>query len=284
MGDLDGLGYRGATVVVTGCASGMGQATARVLGDLGARVHAVDVRKPSVPHVGYYETDLSRPEQIEATAAALRDVGPIDYLFNCAGVPHTIGGPLYSMLVNYIGTRYFTEQVVPALADGSGVATIASNAGLGWQRRLPAHLELLAIADPVEARRWCEARPEAVADGYTTSKELLIVWTMHAAVGLGHERRIRMNCIGPCPTKTAFMDETIRDIGQDFFDRFPYPVLGRMATAEEQAWPLVLLNSRMNAVVTGAFLYTDQGVAGGLLTGSIDPSIMSREPVAEPQG
>lgn len=29
MGNLDGLGYRGATVVVTGGASGMGEATAR---------------------------------------------------------------------------------------------------------------------------------------------------------------------------------------------------------------------------------------------------------------
>jgi hypothetical protein len=32
----------------------------------------------------------------------------------------------------------------------------------------------------------------------------------------------------------------------------------------------VLLNSRLNAAVTGTVLYTDQGFAGGLLTGSLD--------------
>jgi len=279
MGDLDGLGYRGATVVVTGSASGMGQATAQVLGELGATVHAVDLRTPSVPHAAFYPTDLTDLEQIEATAAALRDVGPIDFLFNCAGVPHTLGA-MQCVLVNYIGTRHFTEQVLPAMADGGGIATIASNAGMVWQARLPTLLELLAVEDPAEARRWCEARPDTVADGYSISKELLIVWTMRAAPAVGEQRRIRMNCIAPCPTKTAFMEETIRDMGQEYFDRFPYPVLGRMATPEEQAWPLVLLSSPRNAVVSGTVLYTDQGVAGGLLTGAIDPSAMYREPVS----
>jgi len=103
---------------------------------------------------------------------------------------------------------------------------------------------------------------------------------MRAAPAVGEQRRIRMNCIAPCPTKTAFMEETIRDMGQEYFDRFPYPVLGRMATPEEQAWPLVLLSSPRNAVVSGTVLYTDQGVAGGLLTGAIDPSAMYREPVS----
>ena len=32
-----------------------------------------------------------------------------------------------------------------------------------------------------------------------------------------------------------------------------------MATAEEQAWPLILLNSPLMGAVSGSFLYTDQG-------------------------
>jgi NAD(P)-dependent dehydrogenase (short-subunit alcohol dehydrogenase family) len=46
MGDLDGLGYQGKTVVVTGGSSGMGEATARILGDLGAVVHIVEIQPP----------------------------------------------------------------------------------------------------------------------------------------------------------------------------------------------------------------------------------------------
>jgi enoyl-[acyl-carrier-protein] reductase (NADH) len=68
------------------------------------------------------------------------------------------------------------------------------------------------------------------------------------------------------------MDDAIAALGEEYFENFPYPLLGRMATAEEQAWPLVLLNSPLNAVVTGAVLYTDQGFAGGAFTGSLDPS------------
>ena len=47
-----------------------------------------------------------------------------------------------------------------------------------------------------------------------------------------------------------------------------------MATAEDQAWPLILLNSPLNAAVTGTFLYTDQGFATGVFTGAIDPAFM----------
>ena len=66
MGDLDGLGYRGRTVVVTGCASGMGEATARILHRLGATVHAVDVKEPSIPHATFHQTDLADPDQVKA--------------------------------------------------------------------------------------------------------------------------------------------------------------------------------------------------------------------------
>jgi NAD(P)-dependent dehydrogenase (short-subunit alcohol dehydrogenase family) len=45
---LDGLGYRGATCVVTGGASGMGEAVVRILGDLGAKVHVVDIQEPKI--------------------------------------------------------------------------------------------------------------------------------------------------------------------------------------------------------------------------------------------
>ena len=68
------------------------------------------------------------------------------------------------------------------------------------------------------------------------------------------ERRIRINTTAPCPTATAFMEQSIPVLGQEFIDNFPYPVLHRMATAEEQAWPLILLNSSLNAAVTGALL------------------------------
>ena len=274
-GNLDGLGYGGKTVVVTGGASGMGEATARLLGKLGARVHIVDIQQPKVFCEGFRRCDLSNFEEVRATATALKSLAPIHFLFPCAGLPPQVKGALYCMRVNYVGTRLFVEQLLPALADGAGIALISSDAAMGWQKNLAQSLEMLAIRDPDAAIAWVEASPATrLRDGYTTSKEMLFVWVQHAAVQLGNDRRIRFNATAPCPTRTAFMDQTEQSLGKDFLAKWPYPSLGRMATAEEQAWPLILLNSPLNAAVTGSVLYTDQGFASGAITGAIDPSIM----------
>jgi len=280
MNNLDGLGYRGKTVVVTGGSSGMGEQVARILGELGAKVHIVDIQPPKVPCESFHQCDLSDFAQVRATAEALKAVAPIHFLFPCAGLPPHIKGPLYCMRVNYIGTRHFVEQLLPALADGAGIALISSDAAMGWMQNLAQCMEMLAISDPDAAYAWCEADPEKrVRDGYTSSKEMLVVWVQNAAVKLGNERRIRLNAIGPCPTRTAFMDEQEKMLPDGFLDSWPYPSLGRMATAEEQAWPLILLNSPLNGAVTGAFLYTDQGFASGVFTGAIDPAFMTGAPV-----
>ena len=64
----DVLGYSGRRCIVTGAASGMGEATARILVDLGAEVHAVDIRKPDIAGLASYsETDLQDPAAIERT-------------------------------------------------------------------------------------------------------------------------------------------------------------------------------------------------------------------------
>jgi NAD(P)-dependent dehydrogenase (short-subunit alcohol dehydrogenase family) len=276
LGNLDGLGYRGTTCVVTGGSSGMGEQVARILGELGASVHIVDIQPPKLAHESFHPCDLSDFATVRATADALKALAPIDFLFPCAGLPPHIKGPLYCMQVNYVGTRHFIENLVPSLKDGAGIALISSDAALGWQKNLAQCLEMLAIADPEEAMAWVQADPDKrLRDGYTTSKEMLVVWVQNAAVALGNARRIRLNAIGPCPTRTAFMDSQEKLLPDGFLDAWPYPSLGRMATAEEQAWPLVLLNSKLNGAVTGAFLLTDQGFASGVYTGAIDASFMT---------
>ena len=275
MSNLDGLGYSGKTCVVTGGASGMGEQVARILGELGAKVHIVDIAQPKVANAGFYQCDLSDFDAVRTTAEALRALAPIHFLFPCAGLPPMVKGPAYCMRVNYIGTRLFVESLLPALEDGAGIALISSDAAMSWQKNLAQSLEMLAISDPDEAYAWCEADPEKrIRDGYTTSKEMLVVWVQNHAVKLGNERRIRLNAIGPCPTRTAFMDVQETALPDGFLDKWPYPSLGRMATAEDQAWPLVMLNSPLNAAITGTFLYTDQGFASGVMTGAIDPAFM----------
>lgn len=275
MSNLDGLGYRDKTVVVTGGSSGMGEATARFLGELGAKVHIVDIRPPKIACASFRQCDLSDFAQVRATAQGLADIAPIDFVFPCAGLPPHVKGAMYCMRVNYIGTRLFVETLLPSVRDGAGIALISSDAAMGWQRNLQQSMEMLSLSDPDEAYAWCEADPEnRVRDGYTTSKEMLVVWVQNKAVELGNTRRIRLNAIGPCPTKTAFVDQSKEIMTDEFIAAWPFPSLGRMATAEEQAWPLILMNSALCGAVTGSFLYTDQGFASGVFTGAISPAFM----------
>ncbi len=272
MGNLEGLGYRGAAVVITGGASGMGEAIARILGELGAKVHIADIQEPKVPCESFQWCDLSDARSVREATSALRALGPFDFLFPCAGVaPHDVGA-LKCLMINYAGTRQFTEEMLPALRDGGSIGLISSVAARYWQHHLAEHLEVMAASDPAELRHWFEARPDRLRDGYSTSKELMIVWIQQAAVKLAQERRIRINCIAPCPTSTAFMEAAAVKLGSAFMDSYPYPLLDRMANAEEQAWSLLLLASPLNASVTGSVLYTDQGYAGGLVTGVLAPA------------
>ena len=181
-------------------------------------------------------------------------------------------GALDCLLINYAGTRQFTEALLPAMKDGGAIGLVSSTAARNWQARLAEHLELTGISDPRELRRIFADDPGRLRDGYSTSKELMIVWIQQWAPRLAEERRIRINCIAPCPTDTAFMAMTAEHLGSAFMDSYPYPLLGRMPTAEEQAWSLLLLSSPLNAAVTGTVLFTDQGYAGGLLTGSLAPA------------
>ncbi|HEY5013257.1 MAG TPA: SDR family NAD(P)-dependent oxidoreductase, partial [Acidimicrobiia bacterium] len=151
----DVLGYSGRRCIVTGAASGMGEATARILVDLGAEVHAVDIRKPEVAGLASFsETDLSDPAAIAKTADAIG--GIVNNLFNCAGLPNNFPG-LAVMSVNFCGLRELTERVIPLMIDGAAISSIASVAGMAWQGNQEKLAELLATPDFASAQGWCEA-------------------------------------------------------------------------------------------------------------------------------
>ena len=109
---MDFLGYKNKRVIVSGCFSGMGEATARLLLDLGAEVHGLDFKPTSLDLASFTLVDLREPDTIDAAVAAIG--GRVDALFNCAGLPQT-APPLDVMKVNYAGTRHLTQQVLPLM-------------------------------------------------------------------------------------------------------------------------------------------------------------------------
>jgi NAD(P)-dependent dehydrogenase (short-subunit alcohol dehydrogenase family) len=266
----DVLGYAGRRVIVTGAASGMGAATAKLLVDLGAEVHAVDVRRPEQPSLASFtETDLRDPAQIEAAVDKIG--GVVNALFNCAGLPNTFPD-LDVMLVNFCGLRHLTERVVPLMIEGSAVASIASVAGMAWLANTETVMEFLATPDFAAAREWCEVNADRVRNGYEFSKQAINGYTAARAVPFA-ELGVRINCVNPGPTDTPMMPHFEQAMGKAYMDNFPKPV-GRNARPEEQAWPLVFLNCPRASYITGTALFVDGGFTGGLFTGQVDASVL----------
>ena len=268
------LSYANKRVVVVGCYSGMGESTARIVGELGAEVVAVDIRKPGVAHANFLEVDCRDPGAIDAAAAEISRSGPVDALFYCAGLPGGSFSNVDVMSVNFLGQRHFVEACAPHMQRGSAIASISSAAGMAYAMAMDRVKELLALTDHAQALRWVEeADAEGSLEGYSFSKMCTIVYVLHRGPLLTRETGIRLNCISPGPTDTPMMPHFEEQVGKAFMDNFPKPI-GRNSTADEQAWPLAFLNSPAASYISGENLFTDGGCAGGILTGSIDPSEM----------
>lgn len=268
---IDILGYKGKRVVVSGCFSGMGEATAKILLDLGAEVHGLDFKQCTLPLASFNQIDLRDPATIEAGVAAIG--GRIDALFNCAGLPGGGGfPPMDTFKVNFAGTRHVTDCVLGHMGQGSAIVSISSTGGLGWSRRIPVHMELMQTQGFAAAVAWAEANLDQVGEGYAFSKEAVIVWTQFMGAQL-IKRGIRINCSLPSPTQTPMMKIFHETSGKAIVDAAAEP-LGRYTTAAEQAGPLVLICSDAASVVNGVVLPVDGGFMGGLTTGQVDISKM----------
>lgn len=268
----DILGYKGKRVIVSGCFSGMGEATAKLLLELGAEVHGLDFKDSSLPLASFTNVDLRDPASIEAAVAGIG--GKVDALFNCAGLPQSFP-PLDVMKVNFIGLRHLTEQVLPLMGPGGAIASIASTGGLGWSRRIPTNMEFVTTKGYDAAVAWCEAHlDDVVKEGYSFSKENVIVWTQFMGAHL-IKKGIRINCTLPSPTQTPMMATFEAASGKDVVAAAAEP-MGRYSTPAEQAGGIVLLNSDLAGIVNGVVFPVDGGFMGGVATGQVDLSVMMR--------
>jgi NAD(P)-dependent dehydrogenase (short-subunit alcohol dehydrogenase family) len=261
--------YQNKRVVISGCFSGMGEATARLLLTQGAEVHGLDYKASTLDIASFTQVDLREPAAIDAAVKKIG--GKVDALFNCAGLPQT-SPPLDVMKVNYAGTRRLTEQVLPLMSAGGAIVSISSNGGLGWSRRLPVLMGLLKIDNYDGIVKWCQDNAETVREGYAFSKEALIVWTMMTSTHL-IKRGIRINCTMPGPTQTPMMSQFEQATAASVLEAAAQPI-NRRSTPEEQAGPLVFLNSDAASYINGVALPVDGGFLGGVATGQIDLSAM----------
>jgi len=152
----------GAAALVTGGASGLGEATARLLAARGARVVVLDLDEERGPAVAeeigglFARADVRDEAEVTAAVEAAAGLGPLRVLVNCAGISipartigrdgeyasaHDLGAFQFVVGVNLIGTFNCVRLAATAMArtepdaDGQrgGILNTASVAAFDGQ-------------------------------------------------------------------------------------------------------------------------------------------------------
>jgi NAD(P)-dependent dehydrogenase (short-subunit alcohol dehydrogenase family) len=233
---------------------------------LGAEVHGADIKPTEAPIASFRTVDLRDPASIDAAVADIG--GPIDRLFYCAGLPQATFPPLDVMKVNFLGMRHLAERALPLMGPGGAICSIASTAAMGFMKNMEKLQALVATPDFASGLKWCEGELDFIGGGYAPSKEAITVWTMKMGAKL-IKQGIRINCTWPAPTQTPMMLEFEKESPSAFIDIFAEPA-GRRSTPEEQAWPVLFLNSDAAGFINGHALPVDGGFMGAITTGEID--------------
>jgi 3-oxoacyl-[acyl-carrier protein] reductase len=247
----------GKRVMVTGAASGMGRATARLFADEGARVAAVDLNAEGVDKV---VAEIAAVYGQEAASSFVCDVGDLDAL---------------ARLVDGVVAEFHGLDV---LINNAGVALPGSafqpldEFDANWHRTLDVNLTALArlihLARPHlgasgEGRIVNIASTEALVTtaglaAYAATKAGVVGLTKSFAVELGRHG-ITVNCICPGPINTG-MTAGISDADKDTYARRRVP-LRRYGDPEEVAQITLSLCLPAASYLNGAIIPVDGGMS-----------------------
>ncbi len=246
------------TIVVTGAASGIGQATAQILEDAGNRVIRVDLREGDVT------ADLGTKEGVAAAVEKITELsdGVIDGLVANAGVSHPTE---LALKINYFGTVALIEGLRPLLAKSEAPRITVTSSAATLQGNDPELVDMLLDGnyDAAVERGVALAGqgPEIGYANYSSSKRAISRWIRrmaptpeYAGAGIG------INGVGPGQVYTGMTTELFStEEGRKMAaDAMPTPYNG-IAEAEHIAAVHAFLVSADNARMTGQIIFVDGG-------------------------
>lgn len=237
----------GKTALVTGGASGIGEAIVRRFAEAGASILIVDVNEErgraleaEIPAATMYRCDITEEQDV---ANLFQSISKLDVLVNNAGVA-LVGGIEETALddferlmrVNVRGVFLMTRAAIPLLVANSGnIVNIASVAGLvGVKKRFA----------------YCATKGAVVA--------------MTRQVALDYPKELRCNCICPGTVHTPFVDGYLDKYHKHEKEKMIAELsarqpVGRMGKPEEIASLALYLASDEAAFVTGSAITIDGG-------------------------
>ncbi|EFL42909.1 SDR family NAD(P)-dependent oxidoreductase [Streptomyces griseoflavus] len=238
----------GLTALVTGGASGIGLATARLLAEHGADVAVLDRDPGGVPApLRAFTADVTDDRAVRAAVEGAAEVlGGIDILVNNAGigaagtVEDNADEEWHRVLdVNVLGIVRTTRAALPYLRRSS-VASVVNTCSIAATAGLP--------------RRAL----------YSASKGAVLSLTL--AMAADHVREgIRVNCVNPGTVDTPWVGRLLDAADDPAAERAALEgrqPTGRLVTSHEVAAAVVHLASPAAGSTTGTALAVDGGMAG----------------------
>jgi NAD(P)-dependent dehydrogenase (short-subunit alcohol dehydrogenase family) len=249
----------GKRALITGGASGIGRATAKLFAREGAAVAIADLDEPGGEAVVQTIRDaggqaihvLCNVSQAADCQRAVRltvdELGGLDILFNNAGIIRRATVLKTSedewdrvMAVNVKSVFLMSRYAIPVMEEAGGGAII--NTGSGW-----------GLVGGANAASYCASKGAVV--------------NMTRAMAIDHGRgNIRVNCLCPGDTDTGMLRDEARQLGvpdTEFLAEAATRPLGRVGTPEDIAQAALYLVSDAASFVTGAVLVVDGGGLAG---------------------
>ncbi|MBZ9645794.1 SDR family NAD(P)-dependent oxidoreductase [Streptomyces sp. PSKA30] len=238
----------GLTALVTGGASGIGLATARLLAVRGARVACLDLKPDDLPEplVGI-RADVADDAGVRAAVEeAARVLGGIDILINNAGIgaqgtiEENTDDEWHRVFdVNVLGMVRVTRAALPHLRR-SGSAAIVNTCSIAATAGLPDRVL------------------------YSATKGAVLALTRATAADLVHSG-IRVNCVNPGTADTPWIGRLLDRAADPAAERAALHArqpMGRLVSADEVAAAIAYLASPRSGSTTGTDLPVDGGMQG----------------------
>lgn len=213
--------FNNVPAIVTGGASGLGEASARALASAGCKVAVLDLNKEQGEKVAsdiggiFVECDVTSPESVEAALGAARDAhGPCGIAVNCAGI-----APAAKILgrEGVMPLEKFSKVIQVNLIGTFNVLRLAA-ADMA-QREPNADGERGVIINTASVAAF---EGQIGQSAYSASKGGVVALTLQAARELAREG-IRVNTIAPGIFMTPMMAGMPQEVQDSLAATLPFP-------------------------------------------------------------